>query len=135
MSRIIPLRLCPSSSDKRFDLFMAKPFSSMSRLTLSVLMPFILLLSQQGALMHELSHWHSVADSAASAPKAEAHDVDRDVCLTCLSFAQIGALAKFDAVVVPKADGLQYHFAPETVCSVAAASLPLARSRGPPLPA
>jgi len=114
---------------------MAARFSRMRRLTLSVLMPFVLLLSQQGALLHELSHWHAFSDSAASAPKAEAHDVDRDVCLTCLSFAQIGALAKFDAVVVPKADGLQYHFASETVCSVAAASLPLARSRGPPLSA
>ena len=107
----------------------------MSRLTLSVLMLCILLLSQQGALMHELSHWHSVTDSAASAPRAEAHDGARDVCLTCLSFAQIGALAKFDAVAMPKADDLQYHFASETVRSVAAASLPLARSRGPPLSA
>jgi len=112
---------------------MAPPLSLIRRLTLSILMPFILLLSQQGALMHELSHWHPVTTSASSEPAVQALDVDHDFCLTCLSFAQIGGLAKFEALVAPKVDGLQYHFASESVRSVAEASLPVARSRGPPL--
>jgi hypothetical protein len=109
---------------------MATPLSLIRRLTLSILMPFILLLSQQGALLHELSHWHPV--SASSEPAAQSLDVDHDICLTCLSFAQMGGLAKFEALVAPKVDGLRYHFASEPVRSVAESSLPVARSRGPP---
>jgi hypothetical protein len=111
---------------------MATPFSLIRRLTLSILMPLILLLSQQGALLHELSHWHPVSVSASSGAEVQALDVDHDLCLTCLSFAQIGGLAKFDAVAAPKLDGLRYHFASEPVRSVAESSLPVARSRGPP---
>ena len=109
---------------------MATTPSLLRRLTLSVLMPLILLFSQQGALLHELSHWHPVAVS--SAPQVQALDVDHDVCLTCLSFAQIAGLAKFDAIAAPKADGLRYHFASEPVRHVAEPALPVARSRGPP---
>ncbi len=112
---------------------MATPLSLVRRLTLSILMPFILLLSQQGALMHELGHWQSITASASSEPVVRALDVDHDICLTCLSFAQIGGLAKFEALAVPMVDGLQYHFAAEPVRSVAESSLPVARSRGPPL--
>jgi hypothetical protein len=112
---------------------MATPLSLIRRLTLSILMPFILLLSQQGALMHELSHWHPVTVSASSGPEIQALDVDHDICLTCLSFGQIGGLAKIDALAAPKVDGLRYHFASELVRHVAESSLPVARSRGPPL--
>ena len=68
----------------------------------------------------------------SSGQEVQALDVDNDICLTCLSFAQIGGLAKFDALAAPKVDGLQYHFASEPVRSVAESSLPVARSRGPP---
>ena len=116
---------------------MAKPNALLRRLTLSILMPFVLLLTQQGALLHELSHWHAVPVSPAqeatqAQAEAQSVDVDHDLCLTCLSFAQVGGLAAFGAVPMPHADGLRYHFASETVRSVAESSLPLARSRGPP---
>jgi len=112
---------------------MATPLSLIRRLTLSILMPFILLLTQHGALMHELSHWHPVTTAASPEPEVRALDVDHDICLTCLSFAQVGGLAKFEALAAPEADGLKYHFASEPVRSVAESSLPVARSRGPPL--
>ena len=54
---------------------MATPHSLLRRLTLSILMPLILLLSQQGALQHELSHWHVPSASAANGPQAQASDV------------------------------------------------------------
>jgi hypothetical protein len=110
---------------------MATPFSFLRRLTLSILMP-LLLLSQQGALLHELSHWHPVPVAVSTEAQVQSLDVDHDICLICLSFAQIGGLAKFDAPAVPKVDGLRYHFASEPVRSVAESSLPAARSRGPP---
>jgi hypothetical protein len=115
---------------------MATPQSLLRRLTLSVLMPLVLLLSQQGALLHELSHWHvpstSAAASASARTQAQASDVDSDFCLTCLSFAQVGGLAKFELPVAPKLESLAYHFATEPVRHVAELALPAARSRGPP---
>ena len=111
---------------------MATPHSLLRRLTLSILMPLILLLSQQGALQHELSHLHVPSVSASAGPQAQAPDVDNDLCLTCLGFAQVGGLAKFEVPVVPKFDGLAFHFADESVRDVAELALPVARSRGPP---
>ena len=109
---------------------MATPHSLLRRLTLSILMPLILLLSQQGALLHELSHWH--LPSASAEQQAQASDLDDDLCLTCLGFAQVGGLAKFEIPVAPKLDSLAYHFATEPVRHVAELALPAARSRGPP---
>jgi hypothetical protein len=109
---------------------MALPHSLIRRLTLSILMPLILLLSQQGALQHELSHFHVV--SASTQQQAQASDVDTDICLTCLGFAQAGGLAKFEVPLAPKFDSLTYHFATEPVRDVAELALPVARSRGPP---
>ena len=112
---------------------MATPHSLLRRLTLSILMPLILLLSQQGALQHELSHWHVPSASASTGPQAQASDVDSDICLTCLGFAQVGGLAKFEVPVAPKLESLAYHFATEPVRHVAELALPVARSRGPPI--
>ena len=114
------------------DRPMALPHSLIRRLTLSILMPLILLLSQQGALQHELSHLHVPSASASSDEQAQASDVDTDICLTCLGFAQVGGLAKFELPVAPKLDSLTYHFITESVRSVAELALPVARSRGPP---
>ena len=100
------------------------------RLTLSILMPCIMLLSQQGALMHGLSHWHPV--SISSDPEARSLAVDHDICVTCLGFAQIGGLAKFDALPAPKVDSFRYRFAWIPLRHVAELALPVARSRGPP---
>jgi hypothetical protein len=112
---------------------MATPHSLLRRLTLSILMPLLLLLSQQGALQHELSHVHVPSVSADAGPQARAADLDTDLCLACLAFAQVGGLARFDVPVVPAVDSLAYHFAPEPVRHVAELALPVARSRGPPL--
>lgn len=114
---------------------MATPHSLLRRLTLSILLPMVLLFSQQGALLHELSHWHVVPASvsaAASGPQAQAVDIDNDFCLSCLGFAQIGGLAKFDALPTLELDSLSYHFAADAVRHVAELALPVARSRGPP---
>ncbi len=110
---------------------MATSPSLIRRLTLSVLLPLILLFSQQGALLHELSHWH--LPSTTADVKAEAVSVDTDICLDCLAFAQVAGLAQFDLPALPAHDGLGYHFVSEAARSVAEASTPALRSRGPPL--
>ena len=113
---------------------MAKSPNLLRRLTLSVLLPLILLFSQQGALLHELSHWHLPSSNAAAA-SVEAASVDSDICLDCLAFAQVAGLAQFDLPALPTHDGLGYHFVSEAARSVAEASTPALRSRGPPLSA
>ena len=110
---------------------MAKSPSLIRRLTLSVLLPLILLFSQQGALLHELSHWHVPSTNAEAT--AQAASVDSDVCLDCLAFAQVAGLAQFDLPPAPTPQGLGYHFVSEAALSVAEASTPALRSRGPPL--
>jgi hypothetical protein len=112
---------------------MAQSAPLIRRLTLSVLLPFILLFSQQGALLHELSHWHSASSPAKAEARAEAASADTDICRDCLSFAQVAGLAQFDLPALPSSAGLQYHFLSESSRSVAEASTPALRTRGPPL--
>lgn len=102
----------------------------MRRLTLSVLLPLLLLLSQQGALLHEWSHWHF--KPAAAVQQVESAHVDSDICLTCLAFAQIAGLAKFDVAAMPAAPGLRYHYVAVPSRDVAEAASPAVRNRGPP---
>ncbi len=92
-----------------------------------MLLLLTLLFTQQGALLHELSHWH--VPSKSLEVKAEAASVDTDFCLDCLAFG----LAQFDLPALPSHEGLSYHFVSETAASVAEASTPALRSRGPPL--
>ena len=111
---------------------MATSPSLIRRLTLSALLLLTLLFTQQGALLHELSHWHLPSKPAVEA-KAEAASVDTDFCLDCLAFAQVAGVAHFDLPALPSQEGLSYHFASEAADSVAEASTPAPRSRGPPL--
>ena len=111
---------------------MAQSAPLIRRLTLSVLLPFILLFSQQGALLHELSHWHLTSSPAKAEARAEAVGVDTDICLACLGFAQVAGLAQFDLPALPSSAGLQYHFFSESSRSVVEASTPALRTRGPP---
>jgi len=101
------------------------------RLTLSVLLLLTLLVTQQGALLHGLSHWHLPSKSVEV--KAEVASADTDFCLDCLAFAQAAGLAHFDLPALPGHQGLSYHFVSESASSVAEASTPALRSRGPPL--
>lgn len=110
---------------------MSTRFPLLRRLTLSVLLPLTLLLAQQGAMLHEWSHWHA-AKAAADAQVEAAGAADRDLCLTCLGFAQIAGLAKFDVAVLPAPPALRHFFQAQQVRHVADAAIPPARSRGPP---
>ncbi len=110
---------------------MAKSPSLIRRLTLSVLLPLLLLFSQQGALLHELSHWHPAPHDVDMQVQAQS-SADADICLECLGFAQVAGLAHFDLPALPGQDGLSYHFLALPSRSVAEAAPPALRSRGPP---
>jgi hypothetical protein len=110
---------------------MAIPFSLLRRLTLSVLLPLALLIAQQGAMLHEWSHWHA-AKAGVEQQLETASAADRDLCLTCLGFAQIAGLAKFDVAILPTSPALRDRFQAQSVRDVADRATPPARSRGPP---
>lgn len=110
---------------------MATSPSPIRRLTLSVLLLLALLFTQQGAMLHGLSHLHLPSKSVEV--KAEAASIDTDFCQDCLAFAQAAGLAQFDLPALQSHEGLSYHFVSEAVGSVAETSTPALRSRGPPL--
>ncbi|HEX7640519.1 MAG TPA: DUF2946 family protein [Burkholderiaceae bacterium] len=106
----------------------------MRKLLLSLLLPFVLLLSQQGAIEHELGH---LTDAVAQANGAGAggsrggHAPGDLQCQACLAFAHLAGVA---TVQVAAFAPIRLHFDLPAVVAPAfiAADAPGARSRGPP---
>ena len=98
-------------------------------------MPLFLLLAQQGAVTHELSHEVSHARSPAGSSLRNVQ-TDKQVaadalCLTCLSHADLPGLIKADDFR-PGLAGV-VHAQPQAPARAVRAALSLApRSRGPP---
>jgi hypothetical protein len=104
----------------------------MRRLALALLMPLLMLLSQQGAAWHEIGHWNSSQNSDPARQQQQRKDDPADkLCATCLSFAQLAATAYPDIPVLALADA-QHVQAPATAVASLTATPPTARSRGPP---
>ena len=103
----------------------------MRKLLLSLLLPFVLLLSQQGALMHEMSHLADAAARVANGQEGPGQPAGDLQCEACLAFAHLAGV--FTAQVVPPAL-LSFSFRiPASEAPVfIAADAPTARSRGPP---
>jgi hypothetical protein len=92
-----------------------------------LLLPLLMLLSQQGALWHEISH---LADGRAPSHERREQPIDR-LCQQCLGYAQLAAAA---TPFVPPLLLLEAHFARPQADALPwiAADAPSARSRGPP---
>jgi hypothetical protein len=105
----------------------------MRRLRLALLTVFalVLLLVQQGAALHELSHTYYTAQHSGSHLSGGQHGQDMEHCPLCRSFAQVGAsvCSANQTVHVPPASQLRV---PDRVYSIIGAKAPTARSRGPP---
>lgn len=99
----------------------------MRKLYLSLLLPLFLLISQQGALLHELSHYqHSGQTEHQKQHPGGEH------CKACLSFAHIAGAAKTESLSVPLLVNLSFHYAAAIWSGFAEAPAPAPRSRGPP---
>jgi len=104
----------------------------MRKLLLALLLPFVFLLSQQGAVMHELGHLADAASRAAGGgPRQASHQPGDLQCEACLAYAHLAGVVT--ANVVPPAllrfgFGVPAGQAPAFI----AADAPAARSRGPP---
>jgi hypothetical protein len=115
----------------------------MRKLLFAILLPVILLLSQQGAVLHEIGHITDFADRAGTGVGVGArsgaqtgsepgsHQASDLQCQACLAFAHLAGVAT--ATVVPPALlGFSFHFAVIEAPAFIAADAPAARSRGPP---
>lgn len=105
----------------------------MHRLRLALTLPLLalLLVAQQGAMLHELSHLRSDARALAPQVRESASPSDTGPCLTCEAFAQIAHPATGFAAIIA-ASPAAMPAAPDPLFSVIGASAPTPRSRGPP---
>lgn len=108
------------------------PTTAIRRMRLYLLLPLLLVLAQQGAWLHELSHaTYAAAPHQVTVLPAEA-SLDNGLCPACQSFGQVGsALTRcLTATAAPSV-----HACPLAPPAYAqpSAELPAPRSRGPPL--
>ena len=98
------------------------------RLLRSLMLPLLLLLAQQGAVLHELGHC-----AAAHAHQDKKQQPARDeVCDLCLVFSHVDATAASISAVVPLLAHLCHELAPVLPVAAGGLELPAQRSRGPP---
>jgi len=103
----------------------------MRRSSLALLLSFLLVFVQHGAVLHELGHLSHSDSVAATAQPADPHGVSVAFCPTCEGFAQIAnpAAAGVPAVAIQPRG---YLPTPDPRYAVIAANIPTPRSRGPP---
>jgi len=103
----------------------------MRKLLLSLLLPFVFLLSQQGAVTHELSHLTDAVSRTAGGPGQSGHQPGDLQCEACLAFAHLAGVATA-SVVPPALLGFGFGIPTNEAPAFIAADAPTARSRGPP---
>ena len=101
------------------------------RSSLALLLSFLLLFVQHGAVLHELGHLSHDGSAGAAAQRADLHGSKSAFCLTCEGFAQIAnpAAGGVPAIAVLPSGCLP---TPDPRYAVIAANTPTPRSRGPP---
>jgi len=104
----------------------------MRKLLLSFLLPLVFLLSQQGAVMHELSHLTGFASEGASGQGSTGHPAGDLQCEACLAFAHLAGAATAH-VVPPALLSFSFQVPANEAPAFIAADAPTARSRGPPV--
>jgi hypothetical protein len=104
----------------------------MRKLLLAVLLPFMLLLSQQGAVLHEIGHLADVSRPGAGAPGSRTHPAGDLQCETCLAFAHLAGVATLH-VPAPVLLALRHPRPVVDLPAFLGADAPTARSRGPPV--
>lgn len=98
------------------------------KLCRTLLLPFLLLLAQQGALLHELGHY----DAPATQGQNKKQSVRGEACELCLGFAQVDSAAAPGIVPSPLRADLSFHLTPMSAAYVGGTLLLSQRNRGPP---
>jgi hypothetical protein len=99
----------------------------MRKLYLSLILPLLMLLSQHGAVWHEIGH---LSETSAPAEHDRQQPADK-ACESCLAFAHLAVAAAPDVPVPSLAELGFARITADTVAFIAAAA-PAPRSRGPP---
>jgi len=107
------------------------PIMRRLRWAVVIVVAFVLLLVQQGMVLHELSHAYYTTQHSGSHLSGGQHGQDTEHCPLCRSFAQVGAsvCGADQSLDLPPAARLRV---PDRVYSIIGAKAPTARSRGPP---
>ena len=100
------------------------------RSSLALLLSFLLMFVQQGAVLHELGHLQHTQPAGATA-HADSHALSSNFCTTCEGFAQVAnpAAGALPTVAVSPS---RYQPAPDPRYAANTVSPPTPRSRGPP---
>jgi len=103
----------------------------MRRFRVALVLPFLLLLVQQGAVLHELSHTYYSAGALGAQLSDDQHLLDDSRCPTCQAFAQVahpaqGTVAQLSLPPATPVPG------PEPLNLSSGTDRPQPRSRGPP---
>ena len=104
----------------------------MRKLLLTLLLPFVFLLSQQGAVTHELGHLADAVSRTAGGPGSNGHQPGDLQCEACLAFAHLAGMATAH-VVPPALLSFSFPVPANEAPAFIAADAPTARSRGPPV--
>lgn len=102
----------------------------MRKLHISLVIALLLLLAQQGAVLHEISHIRQVSPADA---RVHASTLADKTCELCLAFSQVAN---------PASQTVDQHLLSPAACTAGlapvtadvAAPVPSPRSRGPPAP-
>jgi hypothetical protein len=93
----------------------------------SLILPLLLLLTQQGALLHELTH------IAGNVQQEEGQRSSKEKpCDLCVSFAQTASIATQDVAAPGLLAGLSFLQVPAHAVADGSTERPAPRSRGPP---
>jgi len=102
----------------------------MRRLYVSLLLP-LLLLTQQGSLLHELTHAYYAGRAAGAQLSHNQQQPDGALCITCHAFGQASHAATGATGLLPVLPATHLSVA-EPRYALLTASAPKPRSRGPP---
>jgi hypothetical protein len=103
----------------------------MRRRSLSWLLSLLLLLTQHGAVLHELSHFSHGSVTAGASLHTDGNALDSASCPTCHAFSQAGNAVSSNpaGLAVSLAEGF---CVPDPHYGIASTDAPPPRSRGPP---
>ena len=101
---------------------------SIPQLCQAVLLSLLLLVAQQGASLHALTH-HGIA---ASPTDDEQRAASAERCDWCVAFAQVASALGTEACAPALLGGIAFSLAAAEPVAAHAADAPARRSRGPP---
>lgn len=104
----------------------------MRRSGLALLLPLFLVIAEQGAMLHKLSHTYYSGRTLSAQVSDNSGLIDNDECPTCRAFGQI-ANPVGSATTLPVVKPSTRLPIPDPTYHVATADTPTPRSRGPPL--